>query len=105
MSDLKRYFVTVDTKEIREISIDDNQVEYEIMADEQDLIRIKQMFSSMEKESKDAIEDSHFRPFDEEKVENERDTYEDSLMDVYKRLYELGTDETKEKIKELGIIK
>ncbi|WP_067729358.1 hypothetical protein [Oceanobacillus damuensis] len=105
MAGKKHYFVSVNTKDIREISIPDNQVEYEIIADEHDLLHIQQMFNTMEKESKNAIEDSHFRPFDEEKVEDERDTYEGSLMNVYRKLYELGTDQTKEKIEELGIIK
>ncbi|WP_249869796.1 hypothetical protein [Oceanobacillus saliphilus] len=104
MTAKKHYFVAVDTKDIREISIQDNQVEYEIIADDNDLLQIEQLFHKMENESKNAIEDIHVRPFDEAKVEEERDTYEGMLMNVYKMIYMLGTDETKEKIKKLGII-
>lgn len=105
MKTKNNFFVTMDTKEIRDISIDDNRVEYEIVANEQELMEIKQMFQTMEKESKDAVEDISINPFDEAKVDNERETYDQSLISVYQRLYELGTEETKNKIKELGIIK
>ncbi|WP_087972918.1 hypothetical protein [Oceanobacillus rekensis] len=98
------FFVTIDTKEIRDVSIDDNQVEYEIIADEQELLEIQQIFQTMDNESKDAVEDISINPFDEAKVDSERETYDRSLISVYQRLYELGTEETKNKIKELGII-
>jgi hypothetical protein len=104
MTTKKSYFVTLDTKEIRDISLDDNRVEYEIKADEQELLEIQQMFQTMDKESKDAVDDISIHPFDEAKVDGERETYDRSLISVYQRLYELGTAETKNKIKELGII-
>ncbi|WP_010649331.1 hypothetical protein [Oceanobacillus massiliensis] len=104
MADKKQYFVAVDSKEIREISIDDNQVEYEIEAEESELLEIEELFKTMEGESKEAILDFHFRPFDEDKVDSEREVYHDSLIKIYQKIYELGTPDTKKKIDELGII-
>ncbi len=54
------------------------------------------------KNAKDAVKFVG-KPFDERPVDEKRDNYEEDLITVYHKLYELGTDETKKEIKELKL--
>lgn len=101
----KHYYIAVRTKEIREISIDDNQVEYEVIANDDEIKEIQQLFDRMESNSKNTMQYIVEDPFDEWGADDERDEYEKHLETVYQRLFELGTESTKRKIHELGIMK
>ncbi len=99
----KRYFVTISTKEIRETSVPDNGVEFEIIANQNEKEDIEALFKEKDQDSKNA---SMYltKPFNEWGADDERSRYDDHMLNLYRKLYELGTEETKEKIDELGII-
>ncbi|WP_255585127.1 hypothetical protein [Virgibacillus saliphilus] len=103
MPERKNYYVTVDTEEIREVSIPDNEIEYEIIATYDEKEEIEALFRMKDKNAKNAAKYIG-KPFDEWGADDERKTYDDRLISIYQRLYALGTDETRSKIKKLGII-
>lgn len=105
MTDKNNYFVAVKTKEVREMPIDDDQVEFEIIATEDEVKEILELFHKMDNNSKETMQYIIKDPFDEWSADDERDEYEKNLELVYKRLFEFGTFDTKDKIKKLGIIK
>ncbi|GAB3793914.1 hypothetical protein [Virgibacillus kimchii] len=103
MTEKKHLFVTIDTQEIRETPIPDGRVEYEIRADETEIKELRELFRKKDKNASDAVEYIG-KPFDEWGADEERESYDQYQMHIYKKIYELGTQETKDKIGELGII-
>jgi hypothetical protein len=103
LTDKKRYFVTIDTQDIREMPIPDAHIEYEIIANENELKELKELFRKKDKNAKDAAEYIG-KPFDEWGADEERESYDQYLIDIYKRIYALGSADTKDQIEELGII-
>jgi len=99
----KRFFVTVDTQQIRETSIPDGHVEFEVSADETELEELRELFRQKDKNASDAV-GYIGKPFDEWGADEKRESYDQYQIDIYKKIYELGTQETKNKIGELGII-
>ncbi|WP_077604427.1 hypothetical protein [Oceanobacillus sojae] len=97
-----KYFVTVDTKEVSEVSLPDNGIEYEIYATPEEVKEMEVLFAEKEKNAKDAVKFVG-KPFDERPVDAKRDNYEEYLIAIYRKLYELGTVETKKKIQELHL--
>ncbi|WP_373896007.1 hypothetical protein ACUL41_10500 [Virgibacillus natechei] len=103
MAERKNYFVTVDTEDIREVSIPGNEIEYEIIATHDEVEEIEELFMKKDTDAKNATKYIG-KPFDEWGADDERKIYDDHLINIYQRINELGTDKTKSKIKELGII-
>ncbi|MFC3040318.1 hypothetical protein ACFOGI_08620 [Virgibacillus xinjiangensis] len=103
MAEKKQYFVTIDTEEIREVSIPDSGIEFEIEATEGQVEELRHLFI---KRNQNAVNASNYvhKPFDEWGADEERASYNKHMVEVYRKVYELGTKETKEKISELGII-
>ncbi|MFZ3576595.1 hypothetical protein [Virgibacillus sp. DJP39] len=104
MTEKKHYFVTVDTEEIRQFSIPGNGVEYEIVANHDEVKEVEMLLLEKEKNGKQAT-DYLNKPFDEWGVDDERKKYDQDLIKLYQKLYELGTKSTKEKITEIGLLK
>ncbi|GAA0435435.1 MAG: hypothetical protein ACQEWU_04000 [Bacillota bacterium] len=100
----KHYYVTVDTQDIREISIPDSGIEYEIIADAKEIEMLKKLFMKKNNYAELAIE-YLVKPFDEWGADAERSAYSDHLITIYHELYKFGTEDTKAKIKKLGVIK
>ena len=98
----KHYFITVDTEDIREISIPDSGIEYEIIASENEIKEIENLFKEKNQNAKDAVK-FLAKPFDEWGADDERSAYGEHLIEIYRKIYHLGTEETKEKINELSI--
>ncbi|UUI04113.1 hypothetical protein NP439_05350 [Oceanobacillus jeddahense] len=98
----KKYYVTVDTEEISEVSLPDNGIEYEIYATPEEVKEIEVLFTRKEQNAKDAVKFVG-KPFDERPVDAKRANYEGDLIALYRKLYDLGTDETKKEIKELRL--
>ncbi|WP_080875402.1 hypothetical protein [Oceanobacillus timonensis] len=98
----KKYYVTVDTEEVSEVSLPENGIEYEIYATQEEVKEIEVLFARKDKNAKDAVKFVG-KPFDERPVDRKRDNYEAYLIAIYRKLYDLGTDETKNEIKELHL--
>lgn len=104
MNEKKQYFVTVDKEDIREISIPESGIEYEVYASPNERKEIEMLFVEKDKSAKGAVEFLG-KPFDEWGADDERNRYDNNLIKVYQKIYELGTPSTKEKIKETGLLK
>lgn len=104
MTDKKHYFVAVSESEIREIPLDDNEEEFEIVADDNELNTLRESFLNMKEHANTATSFIIKDPFDDRRADRERDAYERNLQQVYRKIYDLGTAETKSKIRETGII-
>ncbi|MEW9676691.1 hypothetical protein ABRT01_10970 [Lentibacillus sp. L22] len=98
----KTYFVTVDTGEIRDVSLPKNGIEYEIYATPEEVEEIEILFTKKGENANDAVKFLG-KPFDEWGVDAKRNNYDAYLVAIYRKLYELGTDETKKKIKKLHL--
>lgn len=103
MEDKKHYFVTIDTKQINEVSVPDSGIEFEIIANKKEVEDIEALFREKDEDSKNAAK-YLAKPFNEWGADDERSRYDAHLVNLYRKLHELGTEETKEKINELGII-
>ncbi|WP_042223780.1 hypothetical protein [Oceanobacillus manasiensis] len=103
MDQRKHYFVKITEKEINEVSIPDRSAEYEIVANNEEVEEIRELFLHENKNAKNSVEYLS-KPFDEWGADDERNSYDDHLITVYRKVYKLGTDKTKEKIGELGIL-
>lgn len=103
MNNRKHYFVTVDKQDIREMSIPDNGIEYEIIAGPEDIEEIRHLFRSQNRETFGAL--SYLRkPFDEWGADDRRAAYDADLILLYRKIFETGTEKTKEEIREMGIL-
>lgn len=103
MNKKRHYFVTIDKGDIREMSIPDNSVEYEIHATPEEMKEVEMLFVEKRKNAKDAAKFIG-KPFDEWGADDERNEYETNLIKIYQKIYNLGTLTTKEKIKEIGLL-
>lgn len=98
---VQKYYVNLQTNEINNYSVPGSS-EYEIIATENDVTEIKELFSGLDAESKEAL--SYIVNYtDEVPVDEERQKYGDTLIEIYKRLLALGTEETKCEIKKLNL--
>ncbi|ASN05736.1 hypothetical protein CFK40_12310 [Virgibacillus necropolis] len=103
MNARKQYFVTVDTEDIREMSIPDSGIEYEIYADADEIKEVEMLFMEKRKKGKQAVEYIG-KPFDEWGADDKRNKYDEYLVRIYQKVYDLGTSTTKEKIAEIGLL-
>lgn len=102
MTKKKTYFITVDTEEIREVSIPDNSAEYEVNATFDEIKDVEMLLANKEKNARDAVK--HLgKPFNEKGADTERSRYDVRLIKLFRKLYELGTIETKDKINSLSL--
>jgi len=101
--DKTRYYVSVQAKTIT-INQGDASYELEIDATGQDVERLKQLFNEMD--HNDFV--SGFRtvsgvsmPYH---LDEPNDRYVNNIKDVYRMLHNLGTEETKQHIREMNIL-
>jgi hypothetical protein len=101
--DKKNYYVTVGSSEILEPQETIGNFDFEILATEEEIDQLQELFE----ESEDAQDDTFFRahiPIRLYHNDKENDTADYYLSQIYSKLYELGTDETKAHIKNMNIL-
>jgi len=77
--------------------------ELEIIASDREVEQLQELFDSRS----NADDTSFFRamePTIQYHNDNENDTYDYYLVEIYKKIYELGTDETKSHIEKMNVI-
>jgi hypothetical protein len=98
----KRYYVSVSAGTVME-NQGDAAYELEIEATEQDVLALQELF-----EQKNATDfDTFFRahiPAVPYHYDRENDDYDAHLKKIYSLMYRVGTDETREHIKSMGLI-
>jgi len=103
MGGKKYYFVTIDTQDIRTMSIPDSGIEYEIIADEKEIEEIKELFHAQNRETFGAL-GFLAKPFDEWGVDDRRAAYDIELVRLYRKIFELGSEKTRNQIREMNIL-
>jgi len=101
MLNKKIYYISIDSNEIREVSIPDSEKEYEIIATPENIKEIEILMRKQKQSSGDAVE-YLAKPFHEQGTDDKRAEYDSSLIEIFKKIYELGTEKTKEEIKNIG---
>ncbi|SDJ72656.1 hypothetical protein [Sediminibacillus albus] len=104
MSEKKKYYVKVDSGEVKSAPTPDNSVEYEIEGNYEDKLSIENLFHEQHLAGSRSAELHYRAPFQEISADKEREQYDDEMVNIYKRIHELGTPETKEKIEQIGIL-
>ncbi|WP_077326171.1 hypothetical protein [Virgibacillus siamensis] len=102
MMERKSYFVAVDFKEVREMSIPDNEIEFEIVATPDEVKELEELFRDTKKDGRKAAEYIG-KPFDEWGADDKRTHYDEHLIEIYRFIHGLGTAETKERIEQLKL--
>lgn len=98
----KRYFVTIDMAMMRlsTTKTPDNTIQYEIYATDEEADKIKALLEQIR--SEDFREEQVFQhPFQEKKSDQEKEATQNELQELYQIIYDLGTIETKEVVKDL----
>lgn len=98
----KKYYVTVGSGEVLE-NKEDSNYEFEILASEEDIDRLQDLFEEADNASQDSFFRSHV-PFREYHFDEPNDNYDYYLVQVYKMLHELGNDQTKKHIEQMNIL-
>lgn len=98
----KKYYVSVQAKTICEHQ-DDATYELEIYANEDDVERLERIFDTMERfDNAAGLQEAFIIPITHLNMENV-DNYEHHLKEAYSLIRELGTQETKQHIREMGL--
>ncbi|PAE88362.1 hypothetical protein [Shouchella clausii] len=98
----KRYFVTIDMAMMRlsTTKTPDNSIQYEIYATDEEADKIKALLEQIR--SEDFREEQVFQhPFQEKKADQEKEATQNELQELYQIIYDLGTIETKEVVKDI----
>lgn len=98
----ERYFVTVDMAmlKISDMKLPDNTIQYEIYATNKEVDQIQALIDQIS--SEDFRQEEVFqRPFEEKKADDDKERTDNELQELYTIIYDLGTIETKEIVKDL----
>lgn len=101
MSERKRFVVDMDGMEVREIVLDDG-IEYEIIATYEEVKQIEKLFEKLKDDTAESLK-SLFLPFNEGKVDDEREVYNEHLIEIFRIVKNLGTKKTKENIASMKV--
>lgn len=103
MDGKKHFFVTVNTQDIREMSLPEGGIEYEIVANGNEVEEIAKLFRAQNHETFGAL-GFLGKPFDEWGVDDKRAAFDMELIKLYRRIFDLGTEKTRSQIREMGIL-
>jgi hypothetical protein len=101
--DKKRYYVAVGSSEILEPEDANGNFEFEIIASEEEVDQLQALFE----ESEDAHDATAFRahiPYRLYHNDKENDAADYYLAQIYSKLHQLGTNETKAHIESMNIL-
>lgn len=98
----QKYYVNIGDGEISQIKYHNN-AQFTIYASDEEVRRLRQKFDNMHEASFNAYLRAHVPivPYHNDKP---NDDYDHNIAEVYRMLYELGDDATKQHIKQLNIL-
>jgi|SRR5690625_729417 len=102
MPERKSYFISLDKQRISEVSVPDT-IEYEVYVTNDELETFRSLIR--DNDHRDfwyAMSNIVFKPFEENEVDEMRKQDDDNLMKAYRFIYHYGTDETRQKLAEIG---
>jgi hypothetical protein len=107
MENKKTYYVTVEigprSGEIRDhLEVNDVNYDFEIKATPDEIDRLERLFREAEEEDFTTFVKAHTPFLDNESEDNVKE--DDTLRKIYRMIYQLGTEETKRRMDESGMI-
>ncbi|PEZ08902.1 hydrolase [Bacillus sp. AFS018417] len=100
--DKKTYYVSVANGEISQVKTA-NTYSFAIQATNEEIIKLREYFDQAYREDLGAFVRSHV-PFVEYHNDSNNDRFDEQLQEAYRMIYELGDQEAKELIAQMGII-
>ncbi|CAM4159626.1 hydrolase [Bacillus manliponensis] len=98
----KTYYVSIANGEISRVQ-SANTYSFTIQATDEEIVELRSHFDHAYEEDLGSFVRSHV-PFVEYHHDSNNDRYDEQLQEAYKMIYELGDNETKELIAQMGII-
>lgn len=106
--DKKKYYVNLNPISLNGISttkVDDGQlIEYEIEASEEEFQNLKKLLDEVQAHDMELADLFTFKHFDERYSDADRNETQQGLNQIYDKLYELGTEDTRAAIQEIHLI-
>ncbi|MCE7794204.1 hypothetical protein K8O68_17625 [Salipaludibacillus sp. CUR1] len=85
---------------LQPVKTDTRTVQYEVEADEQEKQQLEQLIAQVNKN--DVIQEHIFvRPFDEYQDDMDKNEFQDEVRELFQLIYELGTEKTRDYLKNL----
>ncbi|SFJ32009.1 MULTISPECIES: hydrolase [unclassified Bacillus (in: firmicutes)] len=100
--DKKTYYISVANGEISQAKTA-NTYSFTIEATDEEILRLREYFDNAYREDLGTFVRSHV-PFVEYHHDSNNDRYDEQLQKAYRMIYELGDNEAKELIAQMGII-
>lgn len=98
----KTYFISLDKRTVNKVSVPDT-VEYEVKATPSEIVGFESILRDIDKNDFTyAAKNIPFKPFAEVEADEMRQESDDNLMEAFQFIYNFGTKETREKLKEIG---
>lgn len=99
----KLYYVDINNGEIYKENVDDERFMYEVYTTPKDVPRIQMLLNEI---MDDDLRTKYLlTPLDEyAHSQNDKGPYDEKVLTLFKALYELGTEQTKRNIEQLGVL-
>lgn len=97
------YFVSVDNQRIESEMYDEGTHYFKIKADQDELFKIEYLLRELSRQNFSS-KAAFVNPFKEEVRIEKKQEHNEILQELYQEVYKLGTEQTREKIEELGIL-
>lgn len=99
----KTYYIAVGSGEILEAEHVVGNYEFEIEATEEEIVQLENLFEDLNEDTQATMYRAHI-PYRLYHHDNDNDWYDLHLVEIYRKLHELGTEETKQHIESMGIM-
>lgn len=100
--DKKTYYIAVGPGEVMN-NQGDASYEFEIIATEEDILKLQDLFKETDNASQGSFSDAYL-PWKVYYSSESNQEYDGNLMEVYRTLHKLGTEETKRHIESMHIL-
>ncbi len=93
------YYIEIENGEIQS-QPDVSPWNFRVFANEKEIQSLRELFNKMNKADSDTFWRAHipYRPYH---IDPENDHYDQSMMSIYEKIYELGDDEARSHIKKM----
>ncbi|GIP38116.1 hypothetical protein J31TS4_13960 [Paenibacillus sp. J31TS4] len=101
------YYVSIAPNEIVPDPLPSNTTQFEILADDGDLARLQDLFEKTTDTENRLVEraSTPYEEFEQEEEQDEKnELYDERLQNVYRLIYELGTEKTRAHIRKMDVL-
>ncbi|MRH44449.1 hypothetical protein GH741_17535 [Aquibacillus halophilus] len=98
------YYISIEAGRIDKEKIGVDHTYFEVIVDGKELYDLEYLLYQASAMDKDAAKSMVEKPLSEKSIDNKRDSFQKTLEELYRKVYELGTEETKSNIRSLGIL-